>query len=868
MPAAPSAPAGPGRAPVRGFVRRLHDWRERGRFDPALLLGDAAAAGWLAFAFFAFTGRPRPAPGPLALGVAAVVVLARAANLHGRPARLARGLAARGVTLAVLVGAALFLLRARHGVDLSSAAIVWLATATVIVLLTLRLALWTARERHPDQPLEIVRWVLLGAAATALLLPFYGAGAVGTGDAQWYLVMFADFITQLRAGVFPVWVGQSVYAFNGAINPLRFAPWYQYAGGFVDLLTALGLGFGALSNATLALTGLAAGASAYAGLRDVLPRRPGLACLLALLFLASPGVLAPLMAGDQYMTFMATPFLPVILSGLYRQWTRDDRSGPRRLAVGLAGVWLSHAPIALWCTLLAGGTVAVQMARRRHWLADARRLLPAGLIFAALGSLPFLSVLALDNLSAATATGSAVVPQVSASFPANFAPIDARGDKLPMYQLGYGALGALLLAIVLLPKRPPRGTWLFIGAALAVVPVLLPVPWLNRLLWDQAPGWFVTIDNVWPMQRLCGLWAGLMLFAFAVVAADERIAGHRRLAGACLVVVGALAAWSGREARKLQSIALASARPPAALAAALDPRNVVLTRYAYGSFAWAPDYLSHGYLDPLLENRILAHDTLALMTANADRAAPPLQLDAGSGDVPRLRQTGVFTAERTPAGDAYRLTPELSLVVGSHQALRLEFSAAVPPGVLQLENRELSREYLLPDSGAGLDHHGPPGSFGSLATSSGVLPLAPVGPEGATARLRFIPDAPGGRTHYVFGRFQLYDYRPGELAIVVESWIPYRAAVDVAVPAFLETPRMWLGGYRARDDGRPAMVRRSPNNLAMVELHPGANEVTLTYHPPWWLGLSFWATAIGWAVVAVTGLRRLIPAAGGPTAPA
>ena len=64
---------------------------------------------------------------------------------------------------------------------------------------------------------------------------------------------------------------------------------------------------------------------------------------------------------------MATPFIPVVMNGLYRLWTRDDLSGPLRLAIGLAGIWLSHAPIALWCTFLAGVAGAIVLARRRRW---------------------------------------------------------------------------------------------------------------------------------------------------------------------------------------------------------------------------------------------------------------------------------------------------------------------------------------------------------------------------------------------------------------------------------------------------------------------------------------------------------------------
>jgi hypothetical protein len=675
--------------------------------------------------------------------------------------------------------------------------------------------------------------------------------------------MLADFVTQLRAGVFPVWVGQSVYAFNGAVSPLRFAPWFQHAGGLLDLLTARALGFGALSNAVLAVNGLASGFVAYFCLRDILPRRPGLACLLALLYVSSPGVLAPLLAGSQYMTFMATPFIPVVLDGLHRLWTRDDLSGPLRLAVGLAGTWLSHAPIALWCSLLAGVVGAIVLIRRRRWSDNVRRLVPAGALFAVLASLPFLSTFAIDNLNSSPANGGVAVEMVRAYFPANFSPINPGGDLLAAYQVGYAALAAFALAIVLLPRRPPSGTWLFIGAALAIVPLVLPVPLLNHLFWTRVPSWFVTVNNVWPMQRLFGIWAGLLLFTFAVVASDVRLSGNKWVSSLCLALLGAFGLWSWHEAVKLQGVVRASYRPPAALAASLDPRNVVLSRYAYATFAYVPAYLSHGYMDPLLENRILSHDTLALMTANADRAAPPVRPDAGSAAVPRLRQAGLFTARQDPGGKYYVLSPTLNFEPGRRLALRLEFLEVTEPGVLQLLGQGLFREYLLPDSGLGLDHHGLPRAFGALETSSKILSLQPAPAPGEPMTIRFFPDGYSMRKSYAFGRFWLYQFTPQNLAVMVKSWIPYRAEVEVAVPAYLETPRMWLGGYRATVNGRAAATRRSPDNLVAVELQPGRNDVMLTYRAPWWLRLSFWSCALGWLGVTAVGLRRMVAATQG-----
>ena len=96
-----------------------------------------------------------------------------------------------------------------------------------------------ARSRWP----EIVRVTLLGLVAAWLLHPFATNRQIGAGDALWYANMLADFCLQWRGGVFPVFAGQTEFAFNGAVYPLRVAPLYQHLGGVLDLLTGRQLGW-------------------------------------------------------------------------------------------------------------------------------------------------------------------------------------------------------------------------------------------------------------------------------------------------------------------------------------------------------------------------------------------------------------------------------------------------------------------------------------------------------------------------------------------------------------------------------------------------------------------------------------------------
>jgi len=848
---------------LQRLARLLAASEPAGRFDLSLLAGDLVFTGWLAFAQRAFLNQPPAAWGQIALAAALVALLAwlwRWHDLRGLVPLVARG-GAVGLTAA----GGLLVLSLAGGCSLSRGEISWLAAAAVVVLLVMRCAHRAARRHWPDRPGEILRWIAVVSAVLALVWPFCTADALGAGDADWYTTMLADFIAQWRAGTFPVWIGQSEFAFNGAVSPLRFAPWFQHWGAVLDLLTGHALLLTALKNAALVTSALTAGLAAYAALGSILHRRPWLAALLAILWMASPGALAPLMVGDQYMTFLALPFVAVTLYGIWRMWAQDDRPARLALAVGPAGLWLSHPPIALWMCLLAGANYAAKIALRGTWRREPRRLAAMGAGFLLLGSFPFLSTRALDNMLPMQALGGSAYDEITRVFPRNFLPIAPAGDGLMAYQLGYTALGAFAATLLLLAVARPRGAVPGVLGSAAIAFFVLPVPGITRWIWTSLPGWFVAIDNIWPMQRLFPIWTAMIFFGLAIVAAHERIARRRWLVG--LLTAGLLggAAWSWHEARKLAQMADKSRFPADQAARLMGPNNVLLTRYAYSSFIRAPAYASHSYMSPFLENRLLDPQTLKVILANADAAAPRLQADGipETGAFPRLVQAGTFTAVNDNHSDSYNLTPPIVLRPDISYALRLEFLNPEEHGVLQLMDPRLFREYYLPDSGAGMSHWGPPLAFGSGPQSSKVIPLKVLGNGDVTPRLFFIsPHQP--QPTFPFARFWLFTYENSRLPVAVQSWIPYRAQVQTAVAAWLETPRIWQSSWRARVNGRDASVQRSPQNLVMVAVEPGESQVVLEYRPPWWLQASYWGGLLGWGALLVIGAARLGAAGGDP----
>ncbi len=823
-----------------------------------LALWDASAAAWLWYALQRFNANTASI-WPSVLGPAlCTALLSLGLGLHRPVPGRAGSLLLRSALLAAALAG--FGCAASQRLGISHGQALWLGCAAAALVWIQRAVYLGTAAGRPGAALEMLRWVLVGLAGTMAVRPFYHSGELGSGDAHWYTLMLGDYVTQLRAGVFPVWVGQSLFAFNGAVSPLRLAPGILYFGGVVDLFTAQSLDMVTLRNACLALTSILGAYSAYACLRPILKGAPWIACALSVLWVFGPGVLTPAMVSDQYMTFMTQPYAPLLLHGLWRAWQKDDLWARVWVASGLAALWLFHSPIAIWFTFIAVGVygaalVTFRPIRRQFKLAA----LTAGL-FLLLGSVPFVSVLTLDNQLKSLGSTAGAAATIHATFPGNFRPIDPSLPGLETYQLGYALVGALLVSLALMVVDRPRGAWAFAAACLALVPFTIPFPWLTDALWLHVPTWFIVIQNVWPLQRLFLVWSALILFLSAIVMGSPRVCGRRgtRLALCAAFLCGVV--WSVTEAQKIHR-GIIPRRLSAEQARVLEAEdNVALTRYAYASFAEVPEYFSHAYMEPWLENRLLDLHTLAPLSTNADAAAPGPGMPLSSAE--RLVQSGTWTGHSITGSRFYRMSPALSLEPGKHYALRLDFLQPGIGGTLQIQEKSIFREYTLPDSGIGAGPRPNPLGFGSEPGAGHVIALTVAGSGKVTPDTLFIANSRTGEA-LPFARFWLYAYDRDRLPVAVESWIPYRARVTTARSAFLETPRMWLKGWRAWVNGHPAATMRSPENLVMVPVGPGTSRVELRYRPPAVLSASFWLAASGWAGLACLGLCQLALWSGG-----
>ncbi len=679
---------------------------------------------------------------------------------------------------------------------------------------------------------------LLGIAVAALIHPFACHRLLGTQDAQWYMNTLADFLAQVRAGSFPVFVGQSEYLFNGGILPVRFAPLFQHYGLIVDFLTLRTLPPDALQHSVIIATYIGAAITAWAVLSQILLGRPWLIAGLSFFYLSCPGVLSIVYYDDLYMTWSVLPWLPLVFGGCVLSF-RSGAAHPLVLTGGALGIiWWGHAPVALWTTLIVAVIQLTRLAGRSPRLWPWRSLLAGGAVFGAIALFPVVSVLSVPTQTTPGAPDRLFEENLihifhfaRESFPGILVPAFGQARSISYYQPGWALLvlwGFCAGAMIRHRVKSP-GHWALLAIPAGLQLLLLPIPVVTPLLWSLLPEGLVNPTGAWPMQRLYVIMAAAIVCIAAGLLPAERTAPRPTPVWLrCLLAVGL--AWSAVAAASIVHLKGGQSR---AIALATDltlPENHVLTRYAYLYLGTQPAFYSHGNVDPYYEQRFLSTDGRHRIGGNPD--AILATLPAG-----RVLGEGPLTARIVHAGDPWEVRPRFTLEPHKRYALEIHFNHGTETGVLLLTGGGLRRNYALPNYGGKY-------SFGSGAEASPLLPLRTSGDKPLEVSLHFAADQPGNQTDFSqFGTYRWIEIDPEALPIRVTGWIPYQAEIEAPADAWLETPRMYLPGYRATVNGRSVTPVKSPEGLVALSVPAGRSSVELSYHPPLLLLLSYWISA-------------------------
>jgi len=668
-------------------------------------------------------------------------------------------------------------------------------------------------------------WIAAFLAGLCAASPFLTDQAMGTREAYNYSLAVADAVTQFRAGEMPLLAGQSEFAFNGRVHPLRTAPALFYAACALDAVTLHQLEFWILQNLVLGFALIFGAVGCYAALRLATPAPPPLAAYLAALYSLSPPVLAAAYGMDLYMSVLAQVLVPPVLAANVLSLQGARRRALVSLAAALAACWLAHPPVALWLTLLSVTLQAAALILHPPRARDLTTYLVAAAVFAVLGGYVFASALTVSSTGKVTGVQglTAMSEVLQASFIASLLPVSRSADQLGDFQLGYALWIATGFALVGAIRHRNRVALVLLAALVAVLAYTIPIPGISAWLWHHSPAFLVNINGPWPMQRVYLLAAGLAVFAAALMPLPAR---RRRLFyGICAVAL----AWTMLQAAHFVRRGFETRQVPEDTARSHASSNIDLTLIAY-AFASLPGDFIHGVRDPAQSFRLLAPYDLRELAHNW---ATPLTATA---DI----QSGSFVA--TPDGDGRRFViPTLTVQPG--RRYRLDFRPLVPPfaGRLVIQGPRLYRTYALPSAGEARGFGFAPGNTSQLTVWTDLDEPEIISIAIETEHL--VTAAPGSGP---IAEFTLSALDEEALPIRLLDLVPLRARVHSPEPAYLETPRLFVPGYVATVDGAAVPCQRSPEGLVLLPVPAGPSLVEVRYVGPPVLRIGFWVTSLGW----------------------
>ena len=504
------------------------------------------------------------------------------------------------------------------------------------------------------------------------------------------------------------------------------------------------------------------------------------------------------------------------------------------LAPGAWLMWMGRSPWLWWMVVTALLVAAVAGAARwRRWFDPARfaleillpcALIAAGIVQAWIGPThPERDVIRLADLNFNASE--------SARF---FQPISPLGNLPGDWQPGLGLWVALVLLGVGFFRARALAAKLWFAVGLLPVLMIVRVPYVSEFLAGFSPRWFASVAGLTFTLRLMPALAGLLAVGWLVWMATQPEGGRKSCVWPGLVLALAVG-WSGYEAARFVQVGFRGVATRAHTEKQLRSENVVLESFAYDLIP-EPTYFSNGQTDYRLEVRAL--DSFKRVRIGPDITALRME------ETGRAELKLVCLPYQPPAPDWLMLGPSLTLAPSEHVLLRFEFDATKNySGFLFLISASARsyREYALPESGLRR-------AFGTTAKASRVISLWNSGTvaEKYDFSFRRGPSCTLPSDGSTFANVFISHYDPARALVRVDSLLPYRVTAAMSWPGFIETSRVWLPGYEATVDGKPAIVRSSVERMAMVPVPEGLHTVELRYVGTTGQWLAWWISALTW----------------------
>jgi hypothetical protein len=688
--------------------------------------------------------------------------------------------------------------------------------------------------------------IALGLLSVGLIAasPFVNKGLVGTGEAYNYSLSVADALKQMQGGVMPPLAGQTEFAFNARIHPLRNAPYLYYLCAGLDLATFHKLPFWQIQNLSLVLSLLGAVFACYAGLRWGADCPRILAAFLSCVYVLAPPLMGAAHTFDLFMTVHVAVFVPLALAACVRGCREPSFSTDAWLAAALAAAWLAHPPVAFWLT---ASVITVRLINfgGNPSIGSLARGVAAAVLGFVLSGFVFVSAATLsadlgyfsDDPSVWRRFPDVILESLRGAYPGMLLPVSPGAGNLSDLQAGYVPLLLMALSLFLALKRsrgaePGSAVRLAsVGCALGALVLVvmdLPVPIVSHWAWTRVPVAALKLTTEWPMQRLYLVAVALSIFAAGTILPKQwsSLKLPRWVAPAAMLLC---LAWMAYEARAFITRGLSNRWTLETTQSAFRPSNLDLTITSYAFIEPPPTYV-HGVTDPLFEFRVLRN--------GVDEVTSPLA--AGLAAAPVVQSGALLASLSSPK--AKPAAPSKLKLAPGHRYL-LSFAFKVPPvkAVLILKGPLFARIYELPKAGEAL-------GFGMLDGQRRTIPVwtDSAKPEEVEMRAMITDQSAAISPMAVFAEFTLQDVDLAALPVRLESLLPLRFTVDAPEGSTVETPRRYLPGFEALVNGKPAAVLMSPYRQAMIPIPAGHSVVELSYPGPWQARVAFWTSAFFW----------------------
>lgn len=503
------------------------------------------------------------------ISVAAVAVLFGALRLSARDQENTGWL--RVGAAAALIAVATWLVGQQFGQNFPARAAIMVTMVSIVcagLWHRIRVRLGISTERAWG---ENLRMAVLVIGAVAVFQAYLTPNFLGGLDGRWYLSGLTDSLHQARAGFFPIFVGQGEFQFNGAVHPIRSAPFFHYFGILLDALTFWTLTPVAIQHLVVLVSAVQTALVCYFCLLGLAPKAHWRACGLALLYVSSPVSAAFIYAQEMYMTFTAFAFLPLLIFGNVLLARKDSWIGWVAVAAANAAMWSCHPVTGLTGTFFTVGFQGFRLlAWDFTWAAWRRALLAV----AVGGILAAYSLISMSELTSGKMGDPKKIAMESAAWAlGSVAFVRALVTGRPIW---FGLL--LTAAAGLAVTRRTGGTWLAFSAVLGGAVSLLGCRWphlvsRDHLLWRAAgvvllagflAGWLVPETD----PRLQSLTAEVMGLLAAVhpkyllpISPNALLAGDLQLGYTlwALLGLGVVAAFRMPARRELPLLVVAGA---------------------------------------------------------------------------------------------------------------------------------------------------------------------------------------------------------------------------------------------------------------------------------------------------------------------